>query len=141
MKRFIIFFLIVVSIMTFSLTRSKEVDETNIVTTDEIEQYKQSLLNTYKKYGYTISETELNKNVQKYIDTQTSIAKSKASGMEFKQALKISLIVSSIFFILLFFLFHLKTAQYNEIFGNSFCDTETNTPLNKIRHFFFGRWF
>lgn len=141
MKKIIIFFIIMVSIMTFCLTRSKEIDEGKIVTEEEIAQYKESLLDTYKKYGYDVTDEEIDKQVQNYKDMQISIAKSKAEGMDFKKALKTSLIACSICCIVLFIVFHLKNAQYNELFGSSFGSDNTNDPMRGLRRFFFGRWF
>lgn len=141
MKKFIIFFIIMVSIMTFCLTRSREIDEGKVATEEEISQYKESLLDSYKEYGYNITDEEINKQVQNYKDMQISIAKSKAKGMDFKKALKTSLITCSICCIVLFIVFHLKNAQYNELFGSSFGSDNTNDPMRGLILFLFGRWF
>lgn len=141
MKKIIIFFIIMVSIMTFGLTRSREIDETKVVTEEELAEYKQILLDTCEKYGYDITDEEINKQIQYYKDMQIATAKSTAEGMEFKEALKTSLIVCSICCIVLFIVFHLKNAQYNELFGSSFGSDNTNDPIRGLRRFFFGRWF
>ncbi len=141
MKKISIFFIIMVSIMTFCLTRSKEIDEGSVVTEEEIAQYRNSLIETYEKYGHKVTDEEINKQIQDYKERKITIAKSKAKGMDFSTALKISIIVCFISCIVLFIIFHLKNAQYNELFGSSFGSDNTNDPMRGLRRFFFGRWF
>ena len=141
MRKFIIFFIIMVSIMTFCLTRSNKINEENVVTDTELKEYWNSLISSFEKYGYHLTEEELNQKVQEYKEMQISIAKSKAKGMDTKQALKMSLIVCSVCYIILFVIFHLKNAQYNELFGSSFGSDNTNDNMRGLRRFFFGRWF
>ena len=43
--------------------------------------------------------------------------------------------------LILFVIFHLKNAQYNELFGSSFGSDNTNDNMRGLRRFFFGRWF
>ena len=141
MGKFIIFFIIMVSIMTFCLTRSNKINEGNVVTDTELKEYQNSIISSFEKYGYHLTEAELNQKVQEYKEMQISIAKSQAKGMDTKQALKISLIVCSVCFIILFVIFHLKNAQYNELFGNSFGSDNKNDSMRGLRRFFFGKWF
>ena len=141
MRKFIIFFIIMVSIMTFCLTRSNKINEENVVTDVELNEYRNSLIVGFEKYGYHLTDEELNQKVQEYKEMQISIAKSKAKGMDTKQALKISLIVCSVCCLVLFIIFHLKNAQYNELFGSSFGSDNTNDNMRGLRRFFFGRWF
>ncbi len=127
--------------MTFFLTRSNKIDEENIVTDTELIEYRNSLIATYEKYGYSVTEEEINQKVQEYEEMQISIAKSKAKGMDTKQAFKTALIICSICCISLFVIFHLKNAQYSELFGNSFSRDNTNDNMRGLRRFFFGKWF
>lgn len=143
---FIIFFIIIVSIMTFCLTRSTEINEDNeeaIVTDTELKEYRNSLIANSKKYEHYLTEEEINQKVQEYKEMLINIAKSKAKtkGMDIKQALKISLIICSVFCLVLFVIFYLKNAQYNELLGSSFDSDNTNDNMRRLRHFFFGRWF
>lgn len=130
MRKFIIFFIILVSIMTFCLTHSNKINEENVVTDTEL-----------KEYRYHLTEEEINQKVQEYKEMQINIAKSKAKGMDTKQALKISLIVCSLCYIILFVIIHFKNTQYNELFGSSFGSDNTNDNMRGLRRFFFGRWF
>lgn len=91
--------------MTFCLTRSREIDEKNVVTTEEINQYKQTLEYGYRQYGFNVTDEEINKQVQEYKYMRISMAKSDAKGMELKDDLKISVITSFIFCIILFIAF------------------------------------
>lgn len=127
--------------MTFCLTRSKEIDEGSVVTEEEIVQYRKSLIETYEKYGRKVTDEEINEQIQDYKEMKISMAKSKAKGMDFSTALKTSVIVCFICCIVLFIIFHLKNAQYNELFGNSFGSNNTNDSMRGLRRFFFGRWF
>ena len=141
MRKFIIFFIILVSIMTFCLTRSNKIDEENIVPDTELNEYRNSLIASFEKYGHNLTEEEINKKVQEYKEMKISIAKSKAKGMDTKQAFKTSLIVCSILCVVLFIIVNLKNAQYNELFGSSFGNDNTNHNMRGLRRFFFGRWF
>lgn len=116
MRKFIIFFIIIVSIMTFCLTRSNKINKENVVTNTELEEYRSSLINGSEKYGYHLTEEEVNKKVQEYKEMKINITKSKSKSMNLKQALKISLIICSIFCIILFIILYLKKALYNELF-------------------------
>lgn len=93
-----ILFVIMVSLMTFSFTQDKKIDKENIVTQDDIENYKQTVINSYNKHGWYLSEKELNESIQQHIDSEISTAEIKAKGMEFGEALKTSLITSAICF-------------------------------------------
>ena len=141
MRKFIIFFIILVSIMTFCLTRSNKINEENVVTDTELKEYRNSLISGLEEYGYHLTEEEINQKVQEYKEMQINIAKSKAKGMDTKQALKISLIVCSLCYIILFVIIHFKNTQYNELFGSSFGSDNTNDNMRGLRRFFFGRWF
>ena len=139
MKKFFIFFIIMVSIITFALTRSGKINEEEVVSDTELKEYRNSLMINFKKYGYNLTEEEINQKVQEYKETQINIAKSKAKGMDTKQAWKISLIISSISCVLLFGVFSLKEVKYNELFGSSFGSDNTNDNMKKLRGFFFDK--
>lgn len=140
MKKIIIFFIIIVSVMTFCLTRSKKINEENVVTDAELNEYRNSLIASFEKHGYYLTDEELNQKVQEYKELQISIAKSKAKGMDTKKAFKTSLIVCSICCVVLFIILHLKNVQYNELLGSSFGSDNTNDNMRGLRRFF-GRWF
>lgn len=116
MKKILILFIIMVSLMTFAFTRDKKVDETKVVTENEIIQYKQSLVEIYSKYGVNYTEEEIDEKAQEYKKLQISIAKSKAEGMEFGEALRTSLITSAICFVVFGGLIFLRVAHYRELF-------------------------
>lgn len=123
MKKLIIFFIIMVSILTFSLTRSRKVDEENVVTEEEITQYKESLINDLDKYGYNLTEEEITKQVENYKQIEISIAKSKANGLEFGKALKMSLIISALCCGGLFLFVSLTKSHYREFFGMPYANS------------------
>lgn len=101
-----ILFIIMVSLMTFSFTQDKKVDESKVVTENKIASYKQIILNTYTYNGFCgLTEEQIDQKIQEYIDLEISSAKSKAKGMEFKEAFRLSLIISSICCVV-FYLFY-----------------------------------
>lgn len=136
MKKVFILFGLMVLTMTFALTRPSKTQE-HIVTDEEIEQYK----NTILQDNNNVSNEQLNILIDNYVKVNTKTEKTK-KGMELGEAFKISFITSSVFCIILFLLFSLKNAQYNEIFGSSFGNSSGNeSPLGSLMHFLFGRWF
>ena len=141
MRKFIIFFIIMVSIMTFCLIRPNKINKENVVTDAELNEYRNSLIAGFEKYGYHLTDEELNQKVEEYKEMQINIAESRSKSMDTKQAFKTSLIVCSICCVILFVIFHLKNAQYNELFGNSFGSNNINDNMKGLRRFFFGRWF
>ena len=70
MRKFIIFFIILVSIMTFCLTRSNKINEENVVTDTELKEYRNSLISGLEEYGYHLTEEEINQKVQEYKEMQ-----------------------------------------------------------------------
>lgn len=141
MKKFLIFFILLVSLMTFVLTRPKGTTTTNntVVSNEEIENYRQNLINS----GLFHSEETIDTAINEYIELQTKAKQSKKQGMPFKEALKISFISSVAILGILFLIYQLKNAQYNEFFGSHMGDTTDNKnyPLKGFMRFFFGRWF
>ena len=99
------------------------------------------LIAGFEKYGYHLTDEELNQKVEEYKEMQINIAESRSKSMDTKQAFKTSLIVCSICCVILFVIFHLKNAQYNELFGNSFGSNNINDNMKGLRRVFFGRWF
>lgn len=136
MKKFTFFFLITVFIMTFILTRPKKIEE-HVVTENEISQYRDSIL---ANPNYNVSENSVNAFINSYIQINTRQA-GEEKGMEFGSALKFSAITVGITYAVLFLIYFLKNAQYNELFGSSFGGDNTSRPLQGLRRFFFGRWF
>lgn len=139
MKKFLIFFILMVSLMTFVLTSLKGSTNNPAISNEKIEIYRESLVNS----GYFNSEESINKAINDYVETQTKVQESKKQGMSFKDALKISIITSAIILGVLFIIYQLKNAQYNELF-NSHMRSERNDrkyPLKGFVRFFFGRWF
>ena len=67
-----------------------------------------------------MTEKEINKKVQEYKDTQISIAKVNARGMDFKEAFKISLVVSAICCEGFYLYVSLKKMHYGELLGGHF---------------------
>lgn len=141
MRKFIIFFIIMVSIMTFVLTRSNKINEGNVVTDTELKEYRNSLIDDFEKYGYNFTEDEINEKVQKYKEMQISIAKSKSKGMDVKLALKTSLKVCTVLCLLLFILFNFKKAEYNVLLNNSLRSDKEDDDMGKLWYFFFDRRF
>lgn len=139
MKKFLIFFIIMVSIMTFVLMSPKGTTNSPAVSNSEIENYRQRLMSSGRSY----SEENINKAVEKYVELQTSAQERKKQGMPLGKALKTSIITSAIILGFLFIIYHLKNAQYNELFGSHMGNSEDdrNYPLKGFIRFFFGRWF
>jgi len=123
MKRFIVFFIIMVSILTFAFTRSRKIDEENVVTEEELTQYKESLINTYDKYGYDLTEEEINKKLEDYKQIETSIANSKTTGLEFGKALKMSFIISALCCGGLFLFVSLTKEHYRELYNKPYASS------------------
>ncbi len=138
MKKFLIFFIIMVSLMTFVLTRPNGTTNSPAVSNSEIENYKQRLMSS----GRSFSEESINKAVEIYVERQTSAQKSKSQGMPFGKALKNSIITSAIILGILFIIYQLKSAQYNELFGSHMGNggDDKNYPLKGFMRFFFGKF-
>lgn len=115
MKKIFILSIILFLLMTFTLTLDKKIDEANIVTENEIANYKKIVINNYSKFGWELTEEELNKSIQKYINSEISSAKSNAKGMELGEALRFSAIFSSLFGLVLFIITIFSSAHYGEI--------------------------
>lgn len=139
MKKFLIFFIIMVSLMTLVLTSPKGTTNSPAVSNSEIENYRQRLISS----GYFNTEESINKAVNEYVELQTKVQESKRQGMSFGDALKTSIISSAIILGILFIIYQLKNAQYNELFGSHMGDSgdDRNYPLKGLMRFFFGRWF
>ena len=114
MKKTLIFFIIMVIGLTYSLTRPTTYKEEYI--NNEAAKYRNSLLNTYKQNGDTISEELLENMVQDYIELSVK----KNHGMEFGEALKTSVIVSAICFGGFFLVIFINRTHYGEFFGGYF---------------------
>lgn len=129
MKKIFIVFIIMVSLVTFYLTRDKKIDESNIVTQEEIEDYKQITIDLYNKYGWELTEEKLNEEIQDYISLEISEAKSKAKGMEFRDAFKMSLILSGISCGAIFLCLYFSKLHYGELYGGHFANDRIDDDL------------
>ena len=128
MKKLFIFFIIMVSLCTFALTRTKKFDENKVVSEEELTEYRIALETHFNASGRNLSEEEINNHLENYRQTEISLAKSSSSGLEFGQALKISIIISVLSCAGLFIIITLTKSHYREFYGNPYA---SNTELYK----------
>lgn len=133
MRVFIFLFIFMTVLMVLVLTSPTKISE-DIVTNEEIIEYKNSILASCSANGYNISNEMLNNLVERY--AQSSTPERKLKGMEVGKALKIALITSAVFFGIIFIRYWLINAHYDELYGES-----TNGLMGRLRRFFFGKWF
>ncbi len=108
MRKFLIFFVIMVAIITFALTRSAKVHfEGHTVSEEEVAEYRAEILSG--KYMSTkLTEEQVDKMVEDYIQRNTREPRDEVvKGMKFGETLKISIITSGIacgaFFFIIYF--------------------------------------
>ena len=144
MKKLIIFFIIMVLITTISLMQTTKVNN-NTLTDQQIEEYREILKESYKKYNVNYTQESLEKEVEHYIQLNNTGTKDKTFGEAFKQALIISAVVCGI--VALIFLF--KGSYYNEILSNKhYVDGIKGNMYGRMhindleaKKNFWGRWF
>lgn len=136
MKRFLIFFVILVSIITFVLTRpQKFIQRERTVSNEQIEEYRSSILEKQPN----ISDDDLRSEVSRYIrQNSKNVGETYKPGMSFDEALRMAIIVSLVVYGGIFILYHAKNFHYNEAYGTS---SNPNDPLRGWRRFFSGKWF
>lgn len=116
MKRFIVFYIVIVCIITLSLTLIYENEKKYAVTDEKLMTYRNYVISISEKYGYKLTEEEIKKEVQKFKE----IEESKAEDMNIKQAFKIALIISPISCIVLLIVGFLKSAHRYELYDIPF---------------------
>ena len=143
MKKFFIIFIIITSLLTFYLTSDKKINESNIVTEAEIENYKQITIDIYNEYGWELTEEKLNEEIQDYISLEISEAKSKAKGMEFRDAFRMSLIISGITCGAVFLYLYFSKLHDGELYGGHFAgdriDDDLEIAKRKAQRDFFNQ--
>lgn len=135
-KIFIIIYIILLLLVSYSLTIPREIDENSIVSENDIQRYKSSLLEVYKKNGESITEEELEEAVQEYKAERIRLEKVSASGMSFGQALKNTTISSLIIFFVCYMMWFFKIAHRGELRGgHPFVGDETTMQGRREKEF------
>ena len=116
MKKILILFVVIVAVTTWLLTLDNEFDESKVVTEEELIEYKQSLIESSNKFGYTLTEEEMNERIQNHTAIRIGRAKENAEGMEFKEALILSLKIYAIIFIVIGIIIFCRREHYNGLF-------------------------
>lgn len=135
-KIFIIVYIILVLIVSYSLTIPREIDENSIVSESEIARFKSSLLEVYEKNGESITEEKIEEAAQAYKAERIRVQKASVSGMSFREALNIITIVSLIIFFVLYMMWFFKLAHRGELRGgHPFVGDETTRQGRREKRF------
>ena len=147
MKKLIIFFIVMVLITTFALTRSNKSIQGRELTQQELEEYRNSIKNTFEKHNLSYTESDLENQVNNY---KSKIAKGKTiKGMSFVEAFPHALRISAIVCGIVALIFLIKGSYYNELLNSNIwiqgnkMSREGRIEINnvKAKNNFWGRWF
>lgn len=117
MKKFFIFYILTIIILTFCLAQPKQFNESEIISKEELDEYRQSLITSYREEGVYITRGELEKEVNEYKEKVINENRYKYEGKDYKSSLKTSFIISSLIYGFIFLFFFSRNTLHNEIFG------------------------
>ena len=114
--------------MTFIQTRTRKINvEGHVVTQEEANNYKNKLITEYN-----LSREMAEKYTNSYIEDRTTEPYEKViQGKDFMSSFLFSSFIYLIGYGILFIVFHIKNAYYNELFG-----ANKNDVLSGWRRFF-----
>ncbi len=147
MKKLIIFFIIMVLVTTLSMTKKTKKIEGRELTEQEIEEYRNSLIEGYKMHNIKYTEQALESQVNRYKSEQEK--EKIIKGVSFAEAFPKGLKISAIVCVVVAFIFFIKGSYYNELLNSHLwrqgreISREGRIEINnvKAKRNFWGRWF
>lgn len=109
---FIVYFMVMVLLITFYLIFDYKINKKDTITDAELMTYRNYVISTNEKYGYELTEEEINEQVQKIKEIETS-----RRDMNFPKAFKNSLFICSIFFVIFLVIGLFHSFHTHELYG------------------------
>ena len=147
MKKIIIFFIILTLAITLSMVEKPETIEGRELTEQEIEEYKNSLIEKYNKYNRDYTEKELEYQINNY---KASVERGHTEkGVSFKEAFPRALKISVVICAIVAVIFFVKGCYYNELLSSGMwtqgrgMTSEGRREIKNVeaKRNFWGKWF